>query len=91
MVFDRGTADERRRGKVRPQPVDGAGGGVVEGPLAGTAWIRTAPPAPGSGGDTIAMPRSAPSTAAVSALSERGAVTCSVPGAPGPKAALICS
>ena len=74
-------SSSRRRSIVAPLA-------SVEGPVVGTASIKTRPSPPGTGVATEAMPASARRTATVAARSARGTITCRVPGAPAPKAAL---
>src|SRR5881394_2651392 len=86
MTFCRRAAEEGSRGKRGAQPVDG----VSSGALVGTACVNTSPSAPTTGSLTAAMPESARRIAAVALASVRGAITCNIAGAPGPKASLIC-
>ena len=77
------------RGQFSAQPVDGFTSGAGRGAVRRHRRTRTRlPPALGSGGETAAMPGSDRSVATVAARWDGGAITCRVPGAPWPKAAL---
>ncbi len=62
-----------------------------EGPVPGTAWTSASPSPPGWGGSARAMPGSAAAIASAFSMLAAGPTSCSVPGAPGPKAADTCS
>src|SRR5881394_3072317 len=83
MTFCRRAAVERSLSMVSPAV-------LVRGALVGTACVNTSPSAPTTGSLTAAMPESARRIAAVALASVRGAITCNIAGAPGPKASLIC-
>ena len=86
VVLGDRAADERGRGKVGAEAVDGGADGPVGRVVGGDDLDHHVAAVPVIAGMTCATPGSALATAATRAASAAGATTCSAPGAPAPKA-----